>query len=638
MEGEPLRPDDPRVIGEYTLVRRIGEGGQGVVYLAAHPDSGDGRFALKVLAGEVDASSFTEIALVQEVARFCTARVLDAGVADRRAYIVSEYVDGPSLLDVVEERGPLAGLELERLAVGTITALAATHAAGVVHRDFKPHNVLLAADGPRVVDFGVAVALGAGVARGAGTPRYMAPEQAGRAEVGTAADIWSWAVTMVFAALGPRAFETGVAPNAFNRRLAVERNLPDLPAWLGRVVGPCLQEVPARRPAADEVLLRLLGYDAERRAAEDETRHDQDEAPADPEPGDEPEFAPREPRTPTMEHGRSRREDAASPASSARIAVAFWRRRRGLMITTALALAASLAVGLGAWLWPSSQGRPSAAVTPPPHPAITVGSANFAESRLLSELYAQALEAKGLRVTRRQDIGSREVYYPLVVSGDVDVMPEYNGALASHLGALKMEASDPTSTRRVNERLRRRLPSGLEILASAPAEDKDAIVVTRGTAEASGLRTIADLRGTAGEYVLGGAPEFQTRHQGLIGLRARYRIAFKDFQPFRHEDFATMAALLSKGTLQAATLFTTDPAIGVNDLVVLEDSEHLFSAQNITPLINRADVDARAKAALNAISAKLTTEDLLYMNTRVAINRDRVQSVAKAWLVQTGLI
>ncbi|WP_433334691.1 glycine betaine ABC transporter substrate-binding protein [Spirillospora sp. CA-294931] len=611
MDAESLRPEDPRVVAGYRLVRRIGEGGQGVVYLAELSDSGHRRVALKLLAGEVDAGSFAEIGLVQEVARFCTARVLDAGVADRRAYIVSEYVDGPSLLNVVEDGGPLTGIELERLAVGTITALAATHAAGIVHRDFKPHNVLLAADGPRVVDFGVAVALGAGAANGAGTPRYMAPEQADRVEIGTAADIWSWAVTMVFAALGPRAFETGVAPNAFNRRLAVERNLPDLPAWLGRVVEPCLQDVPARRPAADEILLRLLGYDTERQAVEDETRRDQDAA--------EP------PERPPTEHDRLVR------------AARVWRRPRILVITTTLALATVLAAGLGAWLWPSPAQRPGPAAATPP-PTLTVGSANFPESQLLSEIYAQALQSKGLRVTRRSNIGSREDYYPLVTSGDVDVMPEYNGALASHLDALDLAGADPKTTKRVNDRLRRKLPSGLEVLDSARAENKDAIVVTRKTAKAAGIRTIADLRDVADEYVLGGAPEFQTRHQGLIGLRARYQITFRDFQPFRHEDFGTMTTLLTKDSLQAATIFTTDPAIRVNNLLVLEDPQHLFSAQNITPLINRADVTPAASTALNAISAKLTTEDLLYMNTRIAINKDRVQSVAKAWLVQSGLL
>ncbi|WP_165495554.1 protein kinase domain-containing protein, partial [Actinomadura roseirufa] len=179
--------------------------------------------------------------------------------------MVSEYIDGPSLRSVVEEGGPLGGVELERLAVGTMTALAATHAANVVHRDFTPGNVLLAADGPRVVDFGVAKALGPsgrGEPGASGTPAFMAPEQAAGGEVGAAADVFAWAVTMCFAALGPRVFGVDGPHSPLERLLRVERYLVDLPAWLAEVAGPCLAEDPAERPAAREVLLRLLGYGA----------------------------------------------------------------------------------------------------------------------------------------------------------------------------------------------------------------------------------------------------------------------------------------------------------------------------------------------------------------------------------------
>ena len=177
-----LRSEDPEEIGGYRLTGRIGEGGQGIVYLAERAGRPGGPVALKVPHGapaDGEAIDFAEIAIIQQVARFCTAKILDAGVDGERPYIVSEYIDGPSLQIGRVRRA--AARALERLAVGTATALAAIHAAGVVHRDFKPHNVLLAADGPRVVDFGVATTLGRSGEEPpgrSGTPRYMAPEQA----------------------------------------------------------------------------------------------------------------------------------------------------------------------------------------------------------------------------------------------------------------------------------------------------------------------------------------------------------------------------------------------------------------------------------------------------------------------------
>ncbi|MFI0369846.1 serine/threonine-protein kinase [Actinomadura sp. 1N219] len=261
------------------------KGGQGVVYLARWPGSPDGPVALKTPHGARDAGAaadLSEITLIRQVARFCTARVLDAGTDRGRPYIVSEYVDGPSLRDAVEDGGPLSGVELERLAVGTMVALAATHAADVVHRDFTPGNVLLAPDGPRVVDFGVARALGPsgrGAPGASGTPAFMAPEQAAGGEVGAAADVFAWAVTMTFAALGPGPFAGGPPRSAFGRLLDLERRVADLPTWLAEIVGPCLREDPADRPTAPDVLVRLLGYRDDRRPEEHATRHDRRSEP-----------------------------------------------------------------------------------------------------------------------------------------------------------------------------------------------------------------------------------------------------------------------------------------------------------------------------------------------------------------------
>jgi len=151
--------------------------------------------AIKILHGEVDESFlFRELSMARKVASFCTAQVLEAGVWGDVPYVVSEYVDGRSLSDVIEADGPRTGGALDRLAIGTVTALAAIHQAGVVHRDFKPANVLLGPDGPRVIDFGIARAVSMTVTAGEtrGTPAYMAPEQISGQPAGTAADMFAW--------------------------------------------------------------------------------------------------------------------------------------------------------------------------------------------------------------------------------------------------------------------------------------------------------------------------------------------------------------------------------------------------------------------------------------------------------------
>ncbi|MGH3373445.1 MAG: serine/threonine-protein kinase, partial [Actinoallomurus sp.] len=183
-DGRPLKPGDPARLGSYTLTARLGEGGQGVVYLGESA-SGD-QVAVKLLRADLDneeaarARFLRELEAVKRVARFCTAQVLDADVEGDRPYIVSEYVPGPSLYQLVSTDAPRAGADLERLAIGTVTALVAIHQAGIVHRDFKPQNVIIGPDGPRVIDFGIARALdgAATVTNSAiGTPAYMAPEQ-----------------------------------------------------------------------------------------------------------------------------------------------------------------------------------------------------------------------------------------------------------------------------------------------------------------------------------------------------------------------------------------------------------------------------------------------------------------------------
>ncbi|MFG1679997.1 serine/threonine protein kinase [Nonomuraea sp. NPDC049269] len=254
---EPLRAGDPAVVGRYRLVGRLGAGGQGVVYLGQARNGAP--VAIKVLREDIagDDRFAKEVAAARRVEPFCIAQVLDASTSGR-PYIVTEYVDGPSLQDA----GRHSGADLQRLAVATATALAAIHQAGVVHRDFTPSNVLLGRDGPRVIDFGIARALVSGVTSTSsivGTPAYMAPEQLAGQVVGAQADVFAWASVIVYAASGVPPFGDDSLPAVINRIVHSEPQVGELPEPLRSVVLSCLTKDPARRPSMQDVLLHLLG-------------------------------------------------------------------------------------------------------------------------------------------------------------------------------------------------------------------------------------------------------------------------------------------------------------------------------------------------------------------------------------------
>jgi len=265
--------------------------------------------------------------------------------------------------------------------------------------------------------------------------------------------------------------------------------------------------------------------------------------------------------------------------------------------------------------------------------SVVVGSANFPEDELLATIYIQALQAKGIKVTSKLNIGAREVYYPQIEKGAISIIPEYNGAL---LTTSVDPSSTAATTAAVDAELRAKLPSTLEILTPASAQDKDSVTVTQATAAKYHLTSIAGLAPYASTMVFGGPPEFKTRSDGLPGLKKNYGLTFKSFDPLDESGPLTLSALTS-GKVQAADVFTTTPQIVSDHLVSLADPKSNFAAQNVVPLVYKPAVNATIVDTLNAVSAKLTTQALLQMDVAVISQHANYDTVAAGFLKAEGL-
>ncbi|MEU3254510.1 ABC transporter substrate-binding protein [Streptomyces sp. NPDC006997] len=303
------------------------------------------------------------------------------------------------------------------------------------------------------------------------------------------------------------------------------------------------------------------------------------------------------------------------------------------MATVAFALTAALvAAGCGS---DDDSGDDPLAEDKADGSSVVVGSNNFAESILLADIYGEALKAKGIKVTYKPNIGSRETTYGLLKNGAITVLPEYNGSLLAYLDP----DAEQKSVESVNAAVKAKLDDKLTLLDSAPAEDKDSVSINKETAEKHGLTgesTLADLKDIAPELVIGGSPEFQTRHQGLIGLEKEYGLEFKSFKALDAGGPLTQAAL-TKNTVQAADVFTTDPTITKEGFVVLQDPKNLFGFANVTPLVYESDLSKEGIDTLNAVSAKLDTKTLLDLDSQVQLENKDPLDVAKTWLNSVGL-
>ncbi|PSK98967.1 serine/threonine protein kinase [Murinocardiopsis flavida] len=278
-------------VGGFRLVRQLGAGGFGTVHLGE--DAAGRRAAVKLLHPhlaqdpQVRRYFVQELATARTVQGFCLAAIVAADAAGERPWIATEYVDGPTLDQAVREHGPRTGGDVQRLAVQTITALAAIHAAGVVHRDLKPANILLGPDGARVIDFGIARALDAGTASATriGTLGYMAPEQVEGTALGPAADLFAWGAVMIHAATGAEAFPGPTQAARIHQVLTHPPQTGDLADPLLGIVLACTAKDPAHRPTARQVLDMLLtGRTTPPPDTEQTRRYTADETVPEPDP------------------------------------------------------------------------------------------------------------------------------------------------------------------------------------------------------------------------------------------------------------------------------------------------------------------------------------------------------------------
>jgi osmoprotectant transport system substrate-binding protein len=263
---------------------------------------------------------------------------------------------------------------------------------------------------------------------------------------------------------------------------------------------------------------------------------------------------------------------------------------------------------------------------------IIVGSADFTESRILAEIYAQALEAKGVPSSTKLSIGSREIYIKALQDQSISAVPEYTGNLLSYFDA----KATATTAEDIETALPKATPDGLKVLKSSPAADQDVYVVTKEFAAKNGIASLADLKKISNNAVLGGTPELENRPYGPKGLESKYGVKFKAFTPYAK--YPPKIADLDSGKIQVASFFTTDAVIDEKGYVELTDPEGLVPPNNVVPLVRSEVADnATAVSALEAVQAALTTEELTALDKQVDSDKLDPDQVAGDWLSSKGL-
>lgn len=262
--------------------------------------------------------------------------------------------------------------------------------------------------------------------------------------------------------------------------------------------------------------------------------------------------------------------------------------------------------------------------------SLTIGSADFTESALLADIYADALAAKGVTIRKKLNIGERSVYVKALQDGSIDFIPEYNGSILAYLDP----KATAKSTADVTAALPAALGSKLTALTPAAAQDSDTITVTKATADKYHLTSIADLAPVAGKLTFGAPAAFQTRPDGIPALKSTYGVTFGNFTALSASGTVTVTSL-KNGTIDGADIFSTDPSFAADDFVALTDPKNMFAAQNVTPVVSSAKLTPTIKDTVNAVSAKLTTAILADLDAKVGTGDP--DAVAKAWLTSVGL-
>ncbi|REE05196.1 ABC transporter substrate-binding protein [Citricoccus muralis] len=263
--------------------------------------------------------------------------------------------------------------------------------------------------------------------------------------------------------------------------------------------------------------------------------------------------------------------------------------------------------------------------------AIVIGSQQYYSNEIISELYAQALEAEGFTVEREYQIGQREVYLPELESGAIDVLPEYSGNLLQYYDA-EATASTPEDIRAA---LAEVLPENLRALEPAEATDQDSYNVTREFAKEHSLTTLADLQNVDEPLTVAANSEFETRPYGPEGLKEVYGVDVS-LVPVEDSGGPLTVKALVDGDVQLADIYSADPSIQTQDLVTLEDPENLVLPQNVTPIVSEA-VDEDAAAVIEEVNAQLSAEELIDLNRQSVEDQASSADLATAWLEEQGL-
>lgn len=304
-----------------------------------------------------------------------------------------------------------------------------------------------------------------------------------------------------------------------------------------------------------------------------------------------------------------------------------FRRSTAVLVAAAFTVPSLAACGLSGDALESGGGG-SCSTDKPKAGTVTIGSANFPESQLLADIYSEALRAKGIKTKTTDPIGAREAYLKALDDGSIQLVPEYTGSLLTYL--------DQKATQKLPDEvyaaLLTTIPCSQLALDPSAAQDSNAMVVTKKTADKWHLQTVSDLAKHASEIKIAAPPEFRSRDQGLVGLKKTYHLTPKSFLPLSATP--AIVSALKNNQAQAANIFSTDPSIKQNNFVVLRDDKHLFGSDNVVPLIARSAATPKVQVTLNAVSKKLTTDNLGSMVKQVVVDKKDPKAVAKKFIAQ----